>query len=450
MENQTILNERERFPFVKEDILELILLVLISLAPFSLQINAFIFKNYEIVGLSAFNALVLLAFCLKVAVIITASFAKTGIGSRVQGFSILAAFGVFVLVVVCKMLLANDLSQALGWLSQYQYFLWVPIVLFVFLNLRISSNYFVKLSLGISWVVCAISLYSFFSSNYFGLVTQATLDNYAIVSIPFYRMMGTFGSPNVAGAYYAIILVMLLYLGNIQNRVLKVLHVIVLGSCLILSFSRMALIGLVCCLFFYLLFRTDNSEQRNKHNSRGFLAAFGLLVAAIMVILILRESGFYFWEGFDIVNNPRIEKWTSFLMSFDQWILIGAPLFEHISMGSLTLSDNSFLLLLGAVGLFAAALYIFFIGKPLLNLAKSNPKLKTVYIMLIVFLVLSDFVSLYPCNYYAALLIWALGYNKENEYEATHNYTPMSLSSGKKWRNSYPVQSLKEQSSTRD
>lgn len=450
MENQTILNERERSSFVKEDIFELILLVLISLTPFSLQINAFIFKSYEIVGLSAFNALVLLVFCFKVIVIIVASFAKTGIGSRVQGFSILTAFAVFVLAILCKVLLSNDLSEVSKWLSQYQYYLWVPIVLFVFLNLRISPNYFVKLSLGVSWIVCAISFYSFFSSNYFDLVAQATLDNYAIVSIPFYRMMGTFGSPNVAGAYYAIMLVMLLYLGNTQNRVLKVIHVVVLGSCLILSFSRMALIGLVCCLFFYLLFKTNNPKQRNKQNSRGFLAAFGLLVATITVILILRESGFYFWEGFDIVNNPRIEKWASFLMSFDQWILIGAPLFEHISMGLLTLSDNSFLLLLGAVGLFAAVLYIFFIGKPLLDLAKSNPKLKTVYIMLIVFLVLSDFVSLYPCNYFAALLIWALEYNKENEYEATHNYTSMSLSSGKKRRNSYPVQPFKEQLSTRN
>lgn len=418
--------------------------------PFSLQINVLVFNNTEIVGLSVFNALVLATFCLKAAVVIVASFAERGTESRARGFSILAAFGVFVLAFLCKMLLATDLSQALGWLSQYQYFLWVPIVLFVFLNLNISPKYFVKVFLGVSWIVCAISLYSFFSSNYFGVVAQAALDNYAIVSIPFYRMMGTFGSPNVAGAYYAIALVMLLYLGNIQNHILKVFHVVVLGSCLILSFSRMALIGLVCCLFFYLLFKTKNPKQRNKQNSRGFLAAFGLLVATIMVILILRKSGFYFWEGFDIVNNPRIEKWASFLMSFDQWILIGAPLFEHISMGSLTLSDNSFLLLLGAVGLFAAALYIFFIGKPLLDLTKSNPKLKTVYIMLIVFLVLSDFVSLYPCNYFAALLIWALGYNKENEYEATHNYTPMSLSSGKKRRNSYSVQPFKEQLSTRN
>lgn len=425
------------------------MLGLTLLMPFSLQINALVFGNAEIVGLSAFNALVLAMFCLKAALIALRSFLKESRENNVRGLSILAAFIAFVLIFLCKMLLANDLSEALGWLSQYQYFLWVPIVLFVFLNLKISSDYFIKLCLCVSWIVCAVSFYSFFSSDYFGLVAQSALDNYAIVSIPFYRMMGPFGSPNVAGTYYAIMLVMLLYLGDIQNRVFKVVHIIVLGSCLILSFSRMALIGLVCCLFCYLLFRKKDPKHQNK-NLQGPLAAISLLVATIVIILILRESGFYFWEGFDIINNPRIEKWAYFLMMPDQWALIGAPLSEHVHMGSLTLSDNSFLLLLGAVGLFVAALYIFFLGKPLLALAKNNPKLKTVYIMLIVFLVLSDFVSFYPCNYFAALLIWALGYNKENEYEATHNYAPMSLSSRKKRRNSYPVQPFKKQPSTRN
>ena len=99
--------------------------------PFSLQINALVFGNAEIVGLSAFNALVLAMFCLKAALIALRSFLKESRENNVRGLSILAAFIAFVLIFLCKMLLANDLSEALGWLSQYQYFLWVPIVLFV-------------------------------------------------------------------------------------------------------------------------------------------------------------------------------------------------------------------------------------------------------------------------------------------------------------------------------
>ena len=118
----------------------------------------------------------------------------------------LGAIGILVLVLFIKAFFQGSWNNFVPWLSQYQYYFMVPLLAYAVIQSKLNAEEIAKTVRLISVPVAVISLYFFFTKNYFGLVSQEVLNQYAIVGTRYTRMLGVFGSPNVAGSYFAIVL----------------------------------------------------------------------------------------------------------------------------------------------------------------------------------------------------------------------------------------------------
>lgn len=412
--------------FLKADFLELFLLVLFAFMPFSFYLSETIFSSLSVFGMSLFNAV-------TVAVLILCSLSIVFRTKKIPEYSPLPACFLLVFVIVLKIIFQGCIDEFMSWIRQYQYYFFVPLMLFVVLNLKMSSIRFIDTMLIVSIPVCLISLYSFATSDYFGLVSYEVIEAYAIVGTPYCRMMGTFGSPNVAGSYFAIMLIAVVFLGRSssfnkknESRFIRLLQFALLSICLILTFSRMALIGFAVSVF--LFFINGDSGKKGALIS-GVLRGFIFAVLIVLLIMWLASSGIYFWMPGDFINNPRLDKWTDFLGNFESWLILGSPFGSHIASGSSTLSDNVFLLLAGGIGLVPTILYFILLAKPIMSRCRMWSKLMIFMLMLLIFMMLSDFVSLYPSNYIAIPLINYLALIEGGFNEDPDNHPPMSLSS---------------------
>lgn len=416
------------FSLLNDDIFEIALLCIFACMPFSTFINAIIFNDASVFGMSAFNVILLILMVLNV-------LEKVMQRNVVKYPSLLSACFVIVFLALIKILLQGGIGSIFAWLQQYEYYLFVPMMLFILLNMKLPINRFLNAIIVTSIPVLIISIYSFYTSDYFNLVSSQTMEQYAIVGTPFSRMMGTFGSPNVAGSYYAIVLGVMVF-ANVpaatscrrKINVIKVGHALCLLACLVLSFSRMALIGFV---FAMILLFIELSKDSGRTRVSGVLSALALFLGASVFIAWMADSGVYFWASSDFVNNPRLEKWFSFLESYDQWFFFGAPFGFHIISGATTLSDNSFLLLIGSIGFVPALLYFVLLAMPIISICKVERYLKPYMLMLLIFMLFSDFVSLYPSAYCAIPLI-CLFASMESKHENFNYNTVLSFSSTQK------------------
>lgn len=414
----------KRKSLLNEDLGELALLGLFALMPFSFYVNSTLFASVSVFGMSPISAVT--AFVVVICAI--------GILMRRQralNYGPLLASVLIVFIVMVKILLQDGYGEIVRWMQQYQYYLLVPLMLFVVMNLKMSVKRLIDLSLAISWPVCLISFYSFMSSDYFGIVPYSTMEAYAIVGTPYYRMMGPFGSPNVAGSYYAImlfsaILTMKAMRPRQKNgyKILQATQVMLLAVCLTLSFSRMAFIGFVLSLVLLLM----GDDQNGKRSARRFLAGLMLVALAILLIIWFANSGLYFWSFEDFINNPRWEKWVNFLDNFGQWLILGTSFGVHIVSGTTTLSDNSILLLIGAIGFVPAVLYFVLLIRPVVAKCNTQRQLRAFGAMLLVFLLLSDFISLYPSAYLTVPIMCYTWYSKECSREFTNYHSVMPIS----------------------
>lgn len=410
----------------KENIVELVLLALFAMMPFSLYVNSVLLNGFSVAGVSAVNALTMLVLALC-----TINSLWTANYKSIEAYSAFMASLFFLLALLFKLFFQGGAEEAYGWIRQCQYYLLTPLMLFVVSNIKMPLSKVVNLLLLVSIPVCFVSLYSFVSSDYFDLIPYETMEEYAIVGTSFCRMMGTFGSPNVAGCYYAIMLILVIFmrdekrgLAAKESSVLRAIQFSLLTVCLILSFSRMALIGFSIGVFIYIV---TNKSSRKKA-VRGPLA--GILFAGIIVILIivLMNSGAYFWGISDFVNNPRLEKWAAFFKNYGNWIILGSPIGQYIVSDGTTLSDSSLLLLVGFIGLIPAIIYIALFLRPVITPCRMGSKYMAAVVMLLVFVLLSDFISLYPSAYMAIIMLRALDKHEVNIDEGTGSYSLLPLS----------------------
>ena len=140
------------------------------------------------------------------------------------------------------------------------------------------------------------------------------------------------------------------------------------------------------------------------------------------------NSGAYFWGISDFVNNPRLEKWAAFFKNYGNWIILGSPIGQYIVSDGTTLSDSSLLLLVGFIGLIPAIIYIALFLRPVITPCRMGSKYMAAVVMLLVFVLLSDFISLYPSAYMAIIMLRALDKHEVNIDEGTSSYSLLPLS----------------------
>ena len=326
----------------------------------------------------------------------------------------LGAIGILVLVLFIKAFFQGSWNNFVPWLYQYQYYFMVPLLAYAVIQSKLNAEEIAKTVRLISVPVAVISLYFFFTKNYFGLVSQEVLNQYAIVGTRYTRMLGVFGSPNVAGSYFAIVLAFDFLFGAKGGR-LRILYRSVTFACLILSFSRMAFLGFALFLVIGILSGDDAVFPRGRKLISPHMGALLIGMGFLAIVLAMAGSGIYFWHtGTDFFENPRLEKWVSFLKTFGDYALVGHPFALHIISEGATLSDNSFLMMLGSFGILGSIPYFYLLIKGFAPSLGTSGSRIGVLLMLLLFLFLSDFMALYPSSYLMVFLLIALGRRRES------------------------------------
>lgn len=376
----------------KGKIIEFLVKSGVFLMPFILLLNVLVFKEARIAGIGIAN--LYLDIVLIVAYIDSILNRKKYADCRYIHFFLTA----LLFVTVVKGLLSQN--DIVGWLVAKQYYFWLPVVYIALSNKKLETQRIVRLLCLETIVICPLSIVMFLTTNYFGMAKYPDLLKYAIVGLPFARMFSIFGSPLVAGPFFAMIsmcLVEQLQDGKTITRVLLCMNFI----CLILTFSRTALIAFA--VFCFVKFASENT-----------LTLFQKILAIVLLVLILAvaisimiQNGAYFWKS-DLFDNVRFTKWTANFQGIGEHWLLGYDFNINISSGrtwETTLSDNSFLIALADFGIVFWGIVAIIGGLRFFELSKYfRKKLRPILSVLFIFTFLYDFIQVFPCNYLAILL----------------------------------------------
>ncbi len=393
----------EPLTFLDFKIADILLAAIVVIMPFCSLLDYFIFHGFTIAGLSVCN------FTLSVTLVVC-TLLNIATPNRRRVPFLLA--GALLFVTMLAKLVLQPLGDLPTWLSGHEYYFLVP--LFGFCCANVSDRHspdLIGILLAGSLPVCALSLLFFLANDYLGMVPQEIMLAYDVVGMPFARMMGTFGSPNVAGAYFAV----LLFFDLQRDPTLRGVALFrrgLLATCLLLSFSRMAIFGfLLAEMVFFLRKRKSHSGKVGINAARALIAIVGVL-AIFVLFASLSGHGLYFFDltNEDATNNLRYSKWLAFLQSGANAILLGEPIGSSYTYNGFTLSDNSFLCSIASFGFMVACSYwvLLLLG------FKGNRKRQGIVprlLMVLVFLLLSDFVQLFPSCYCAVLLLLTSGSN---------------------------------------
>ena len=382
--------------FRKRSVIEWMFYIIVAILPYSYLINETILRNIDIGGLSGVSTFIgiFLIFC----------FFDSLIQSKKYLFrkSIYVYIVIFGILNLIKIIYSNQsLDRIVSWIVANQYYIWIPFFVLSCSNTKLNYKKVVDIVCLNSIIICLISLYSFFTNNYFGLVNNEILLQYDIVGSPYIRMLSLFGSPLVAGTYFAIVL-LLVHSGDFY-KLIKYFLFLLNGICLLLTFSKGALIGLILGILYYYLFVVK------KNVKNGIKKAIFLLTMIVGGIYLI-ENSFYFWDEKEILQNVRITKWIAGIEEIRKHWIIGNDYrmqISSINSFEYTLSDNSFLLSLGQYGIcFWVNVYFayYFIPKRVKTFFKSH-----IYLIVVigVFFLLYDFIQMYPSNYLSIILLFS-------------------------------------------
>lgn len=390
-------NQEGVYAFLGYKISDVLLAVVVAAMPFCTLIDYFIFKGLTIAGLSVCN------FLLSATLVVSTLF-NIAEPKRRGGQFLLASALLFV-AMLTKMVV-QPLGDLSTWLSGHEYYFLVPLFAFCYTNLEARhAPDLIDVLLTISLPVCVLSLYFFLANDYLGMVPHEIMLAYDVVGMPFARMMGTFGSPNVAGSYFATLL-LIDFQCAATSRGIVLLRRGLLATCLLLTFSRMAIFGfLIAWLFIFLHKKKTLSGRVGFSAARVLIAIVGIL-AIFAIFASLSSHGLYFFDltNEDATNNLRFSKWTAFLLNGFDAIVLGEPIGSSYVYGGFTLSDNSLLCSIASFGFAVAGMYwaLLFLG---FNDSKEGKIDIASFLMVLVFLVLSDFIQLFPSCYCAILLL---------------------------------------------
>lgn len=392
--------------FLDYKISDVMLAAVVAVMPFCTLVDYFVFRGLTIAGLSVCNFLVS-------ATLLLCALINIATPDR-RGDQFLLASALLLITMLAKMVL-QPLGDLSTWLSGHEYYFLVP--LFAFCCANVNSCHapdLIAILLANALPVCLLSLYFFLTNDYLGMVPHEIMLAYDVVGMPFARMMGTFGSPNVAGSYFAVLLLLDLQRAMVSKG-MALLRRGLLAICLLLSFSRMAIIGfLLAEMVFFLKGKKTHAGKVGFNTARILVATAGVL-AIFALFASLSRHGLYFFDltNEDAINNLRFSKWAAFMRDGADAILLGEPIGSSYSYSGLTLSDNSFLFSIASFGFIIACSYwaFLFLG---FKSSREGGSIIAPLLMLLIFLILSDFVQLFPSCYCAVLLLLVSSSNNRN------------------------------------
>lgn len=386
-------------------LMETLVYTMFFLLPFTLVINTMIFKSARVAGIGILNLFYDLILVLAIIDCIISKKKYKNV------HSVLFFYICFAVVHIFKIIWADgSLENFVRWLPNRQYYYLLPLVYLMLSNTKINYRKVARILIYSSIMICPVSLYMFLTTNYFGLATEYNLVQYAIVGTPFVRMFSVFGSPLVAGPYFALILMIIVYEMDIKKCYVKALLALN-GVCMIFTFSRTSFISFFVVLFYKYISGKDRSTAKKILKITG-----GVLLAAV-IISLSSSYGAYFWNKRDIIHNIRLEKWYAGWQLIRKNWLLGYNFETRISLFDTwesTLSDNSFLLVLSDFGMiFSFTIFLFILVRTV-----KTPKTYFLWeapaiIAGIIFLLLCDFLQVFPGNY---ILIFFFIYLKQNVF----------------------------------
>lgn len=376
----------------KKRLMEFMIEISFMLLPFTLFLNTFLFNGVKLMGMGVINIFIDITFLLA---LIDSNLRKK---NYKDNFHIFYFFILLLIVTLIKVSISN--SNFSAWFIAKQYYFLVPLVYISLCNKRIDIQKIIRVLCLETVIICPLSIYMFLTKNYFGSVMNEDLLKYDIVGTPFARMFSIFGSPLVAGPFFSLIsmiLIMQLKDKKIGTKVLLALNCI----CLVLTFSRAALIALI--VFCFVKFVSEKEMSSFKKT----ISTLMLVIIVIGTIIITSDKGAYFWKG-DIFDNVRIGKWLSNISGiFKHWFLGYDFALQISSTGTWesTLSDNSILIALADFGILFWGIISLL---ELVRYCKKNeydkryfrPLILAIFVMMILY----DFVQVFPCNYIAILI----------------------------------------------
>lgn len=385
------------------------------LLPFTLVINTMVFKNTRIAGIGILNLFYDL-------ILVLATFDCIISKKKYKhAHSVLFFYICFAVLHIFKIIWADgSLKNFVKWLPNRQYYYLLPLVYLMLSNTKINYRKVARILIYSSIMICPVSLYMFLTTNYFGLATEYNLMQYAIVGTSFVRMFSVFGSPLVAGPYFALILMIIIYEMDTKKWYVKALLALN-GGCMIFTFSRTSFISFFAVLFYKYISGKDRSTAKKILEITGGV----FLVAAI--ISTSSSCGVYFWNKRDIIHNIRLEKWCAGWQLIRKNWLLGYNFKARVSLFDTwesTLSDNSFLLVLSDFGM----IFFFVIFLYILVRTVKTPKKYLLWeapaiIAGVIFLLLCDFLQVFPGNY---ILIFFYVYLEQNAFYIRRKETQKS------------------------
>lgn len=386
----------------KASFVEKLVYILFFFLPFSYLISKTIFKELDILNISLIN----LMFDIIIIIVAVDSLVNR---SKYHNIShIWIYYIIFLILNIFKILnQANGFEKFMESLPVRLYYFFIPLVYIMLKNEKLDLKRISTNLIRSTIIICPLSIYMFLTSNYFGMVDEQLMLVYKIIGTSFSRMFSIFGSPLVAGTFFSIIVILIIY-GNkykeFEGKILLLLNFI----CLILTFSRTAFIVLIIVATLK-CFNDDNIKIKNK-----IICGISIILLAILIIVFSYYKGIYFWNTKDIFHNVRFDKWGSTFSVIKKNILFGSEFILHISSLNTvktTLSDNSLLLFLGYYGIILTIMLIGLCINQFIKKEKYIRKaMRPIIICAVMFCLFYDFVQLFPSNY---LLIFLYIYTEQ-------------------------------------
>ncbi|MPW26675.1 hypothetical protein GC105_12835 [Alkalibaculum sp. M08DMB] len=165
-----------------------------------------------------------------------------------------------------------------------------------------------------------------------------------IPSIENYRIYSTFGNPNVAGAWFAAMVLLSFYLfeqSTDKNRITRLISIVVFILALISTGSRGATLGLEFAILVYAIF------MKNKKSRVLLICTFGIVLMLALLSPEINHS-----------LNSRDDIWLQSINLFLQKPLTGFGMFGILDNIQKTHSHNIWISMLAMFGIVGFGLYL--------------------------------------------------------------------------------------------
>ena len=365
--------------------------MMFALLPLTLLINTFLFRDFRVFGIGVLN------FFYDIVMLL--AFFNSFIFKKRYGDVKYVRIILLVLIITLLMKFfsfSGDLDKFFTWVQQRQYYFLIPLCYILLSDKKINTHKLAKIVVYETLFICPFSIYMFLTTEYLGMASTIDLLKYDVVGTPFARMFSIFGSPLVAGPFFALVLILIIYEFSLKRLFFKALFV-VNALCLVLTFSRAAFIAFFAMLLYFFLF------NRNFSGVKKIISIVAATIFIVFVIVFSTDNGFYFWQLNDILNNIRIVKWVSGFSQILKFWAIGSNFEINVSSFNTwesTISDNSYLVFLSDFGIIMGIFVAIVLIKRYIKMnTEKRTKVNPIILFGLILLFLYDFIQVFPGNF---------------------------------------------------